>query len=117
MVGLIYVHCLHRVEFYYLFGINVGGESKNNRKKKRKTRYLSVVREATQGGDVLDRKVSLRGGRGHVALLSDPVDLLVELFKPRTGSRWTTVRRDGEHNTVYASVGLFETKKNTAGQR
>lgn len=41
--------------------------------------YLAVVREAAQGGDVLDRKVSLRRRRGPVALLSDPVDLLVEL--------------------------------------
>lgn len=38
------------------------------------------MRESTEGGDVLDREVSLRRSRADVALLSDPVDLLVELY-------------------------------------
>lgn len=42
---------------------------------------LAVVRESTEGGDVLDREVSLRRSRADVALLSDPVDLLVELYQ------------------------------------
>ena len=41
---------------------------------------LAVVRESTEWGDVLDREVSLRRSRADVALLSDPVDLLVELY-------------------------------------
>lgn len=41
---------------------------------------LAVVRESTEGGDVLDREVSLRRSRADGALLSDPVDLLVELY-------------------------------------
>ena len=44
-----------------------------------KNLYLAVVGESAEGGDVLDRQVSLRRGGADVALLADAVDLLVEL--------------------------------------
>lgn len=43
------------------------------------TSYLAVVGEASEGGDVLDGQIGLRGSRSDVSLLTDAVDLLVHL--------------------------------------
>lgn len=47
--------------------------------------YLAVVGEASEGGDVLDGQVGLRGSGPDVSLLTDAVDLLVHLIECHKG--------------------------------
>lgn len=70
---------------------------------------LAVVRESTEGGDVLDREVSLRRSRADVALLSDPVDLLVELYQTTIMSHITYhITTSGISGVGGAGRGTYE---------